>query len=338
MKKFPFEIILNWYQKNGRHWLPWREKQTPYHVWISEIFLKQTQVSRVINYFEKVTERFPDIESFAKTDYDTFFPYYEWLGYYSRARNMLKTAKIIQEEYAWVFPEDYNELIWLPGIWPYTAQAILAFWYNKNMLAFDTNIEKIFARYYFWSRFTKLSKEFKKEIQEQFETYCSIHSPVGRGLGWGQISGRAINAALMDFSSLLDINEKNNIDWNNYPLTKSVFFEKQWSDEHKPEKKWIKIDKKDAQILVFIHQDHKEYYSSDPDNFKPFLLEKTSLDHRHYIKDYFKTNFWLSLSVRPAYKKIASKEWNYFYYHAQIQAGEHDFWVFGKKEKEEWEE
>jgi A/G-specific adenine glycosylase len=77
MKKFPFEIILNWYEKNGRHSLPWREKQTPYHVWISEIFLQQTQVSRVINYFENVTKRFPDIESFAKTDYDTFFPYYE---------------------------------------------------------------------------------------------------------------------------------------------------------------------------------------------------------------------------------------------------------------------
>jgi A/G-specific adenine glycosylase len=77
MKTFPFETILNWYKKNGRHELPWRQKQTPYHVWISEIFLQQTQVSRVINYFEKVTEAFPNIKSFSRTDYETFFPYYE---------------------------------------------------------------------------------------------------------------------------------------------------------------------------------------------------------------------------------------------------------------------
>jgi A/G-specific adenine glycosylase len=237
---------------------------------------------------------------------------------------MLKAAKIVQDKYAGVFPKHYPELVSLPWIGPYTAQAILAFWYGKNILAFDTNIEKIFARYYFGSRFTKLSKEFKKEIQKQFEKT--------------KISWRDINAALMDFSSLIDINEKNNIDWNNYPLSNSKFFQEKWQNEHKPEKSSIKINKKDAEIIVFPHQDHKEYYSSDPDNFKPFVLGKSSLDHRHYIKDYFKENFWLSLSVRPAYKKIASQEGNFFFYHAQIQAGEHNFWIFEKSEKEAWEE
>jgi A/G-specific adenine glycosylase len=247
---------------------------------------------------------------------------------------MLRSAKIIQEEYNGIFPDDYNTLLQLPWIWPYTAQAILAFWYEKNILAFDTNIEKIFARYYFGSRFVKLSKEFKYEIQKQFESFCSIPSLSGGGSGRGW---REINAALMDFSSLLDINEKNNIDWINYPLQESKFFKEKWENENKPEKKQVKIDKKDAKILVFLHQDHKEYYSANPDTFEPFILEKTSEDHRHYIKDYFKNHFWLSLSVRPAYKKIASKNGNYFYYHAQIQTGEHEFWVFTKKEKEKEE-
>ena len=74
---FPFEIILDWYKINGRHNLPWRDNQDPYFVWISEIFLQQTQVSRVIPYFEKVVQDFPSIHDFAKLSYEEFFPYYE---------------------------------------------------------------------------------------------------------------------------------------------------------------------------------------------------------------------------------------------------------------------
>lgn len=77
IKTFPFDTILDWYEKNGRHTLPWRMQQTPYHVWVSEIFLQQTQVSRVINYFEKVIQKFPDIHSLAQSNYEEFFPYYE---------------------------------------------------------------------------------------------------------------------------------------------------------------------------------------------------------------------------------------------------------------------
>jgi len=204
MKPFPFEIILDWYKDNGRHDLPWREKQTPYHVWVSEIFLQQTQVSRVKEYFNRVITAFPSVEDFAKLSYDEFFPYYKWLGYYSRAKNMLKTSEIIVQNYGWYFPDNYNDLINLPWVWPYTAQAILSFGHNKNILAFDTNIEKIFSRYYFGNKFRKLSKSEKQEIQNNFEK-------IG-------ISGREINAAMMDFSSLVDINQINLIDFENYPL------------------------------------------------------------------------------------------------------------------------
>ena len=77
----------------------WREVITPYGIFVSEIMLQQTQVSRVIGYYEKVMERYPTIESLAATDYETFFPYYQGLGYYSRARNILKTAQIVKEKY-----------------------------------------------------------------------------------------------------------------------------------------------------------------------------------------------------------------------------------------------
>lgn len=321
---FPYTKILDWYEKNGRHNLPWRENQDPYFVWISEIFLQQTQVSRVIPYFENVVKNFPTVHDFAQLSYEEFFPYYEWLGYYSRARNMLKTAQIISEKYNWVFPSNYRDLLDLPWIWPYTAQAILSFWHNQNVLAFDTNIEKIFARYYFWTRFYKLSNQQKKEIQENFEKL--------------NISAREINAAMMDFANSVDINEKNNIDWENYPLKKSKFFQEKWISELKIDKVRHKVDKKSAEIIVFIHEDHKEYYSQNPDVLEPFILWKSNEDHRHFIKNHFKNNFDLSLSVRPAYKKISLPKWDYYFYHAQIQTWDHDFGIFSKKEKKSWED
>lgn len=320
---FPFHTILDWYKKNGRHELPWRHNQDPYFVWISEIFLQQTQVSRVIPYFERVTQDFPTVHDLAKLSYEEFFPYYEWLGYYSRAKNMLKAAKIVSEQYNWSFPETYQALLDLPWIWPYTSQAILSFWYNQNILSFDTNIEKIFTRYYFGSRFVKLSNSQKNEIQLIFSK---------TGISW-----RKINAAMMDFSSKVDINDKINISWNNYPLKKSLFYKEKWISELKIDKVRLNIDKKDSNIILFIHEDHKEYYSSHHDILEPFRLWKSSLDHRHFIKNIFKKKYWLSLSIRPAYKKISLPKWNYFFYHAQIQTWEHSFWIFTQKEKKDWE-
>lgn len=321
---FPYTKILDWYEKNGRHKLPWRDNQNPYFVWISEIFLQQTQVSRVIPYFQRVIENFPTVHDFAKLSYEEFFPYYEWLWYYSRARNMLKTAQIISEKYNWMFPDNYKDLIDLPWIGPYTAQAILSFWHNQNILAFDTNIEKIFARFYYGSRFYKLTNQQKKEIQENFANT------------W--ISARDVNAAMMDFANSVDINEKNNIDWGKYPLIESKFFQEKGISELKVDKVRHKIDKKDAEIIVFIHEEHKEYYSAHPDSLEPFKLWKSKEDHRHFIKNYFKNNFDLSLSVRPAYKKISLPKWDYFFYHAQIQTWSHEFWIFSKKEKKSWED
>lgn len=321
---FPFHTILDWYKNNGRHDLPWRQDQDPYFVWISEIFLQQTQVNRVIPYFENIITNFSTVHDFAELSYEEFFPYYEWLGYYSRAKNMLKTAQIVSTQYNWLFPQTYQELLVLPWIWPYTAQAILSFWYNQNILAFDTNIEKIFARYFFGSRFTKLTNTQKNEIQFVFTKT------------W--ISWREMNAAMMDFASIIDINDKINIAWDQYPLKNSLFYQEKWISELKVDKVRHKIDKKDAEIILFLHQDHKEYYSAHADILKPFLLGKSSLDHRHFIKDIFKEKYWLNLSVRPVYKKISDLNGNYFFYHAQIQTWIHDFWIFSKKDKKDWED
>jgi len=357
MQKFPFEIILSWYKDNGRHELPWRLQQTPYHVWISEIFLQQTQVERVKGYFNRVIEAFPSIEDFSKLSYEEFFPYYKWLGYYSRARNMLKTADIVMSQYDWEFPNTYHELISLPWIWPYTAQAILSFGHDQNILAFDTNIEKIFARYYYGNKFHKLSKQDKAEIQTMFEGFCSPPpSPLpskeggydsltllGGEMSEGQRGGRNMNAAMMDFSTLIDINQIQRIDFDNYPLKNSKFLETRGSLEIKPEPKNplnppLSGGKKTAKIMVILHKDHKQYFSAHPDNFQGFELPPCSWDHRHYIQDLFQKDHRLDLSVRPVYKKLSTPKWNYFFYHAQIQSGEHEFGEFNKSDKWEWEE
>lgn len=120
MLPFPFLSLLNWSKIHGRYNLPWRQyfslsvKDLGYHIWLSEILLQQTQVERVIGYYTNILVHFPTIESLASTSYEEFFPYYQGLGYYSRARNILKTAKIITENYNGIFPNNKEELLNLP--------------------------------------------------------------------------------------------------------------------------------------------------------------------------------------------------------------------------------
>ena len=177
---FPWEIILQWYKKNGRHHLPWREyeinknnKETLlYKIWIAEILLQQTQAERVIPYLSKILERYPNIESLAETDYETFFPYYQWMGYYSRARNILKTAKIVHEKYNGIFPSHDILLRELPWVWKYTSSAIRWFGYGEPILTWDTNLEKVFSRYVHGRKDIWLSKEEKLSLESDFENYA----------------------------------------------------------------------------------------------------------------------------------------------------------------------
>lgn len=198
MSPFPFLSLLHWSKTYGRHSLPWRQhftlspKDLGYHIWLSEILLQQTQVERVIGYYARILERFPTVESLAAASYEEFFPYYQGLGYYSRARNMLRTAQIIAENHGGAFPNSTEDLVKLPGVGPYTAAAIRAFVYDEPVLSFDTNLEKIFSRYYHGSRFQKLSRTEKAQIERDF-----------RSMG---ISGREINAAFMDFGSIVSLN------------------------------------------------------------------------------------------------------------------------------------
>lgn len=140
------KIILNWYEENKRS-LPWRINAEPYRVWISEIMLQQTRVDSVIPYYDRWMARFPDLQSLAASDEQTVLQLWEGLGYYSRARCILKTARIVMENYGGAFPDDPDILRKLPGIGPYSAGAIASIAFQKPVPALDGNIRRILCRF-----------------------------------------------------------------------------------------------------------------------------------------------------------------------------------------------
>lgn len=137
--------LLDWYDKNRRH-LPWREQCSAYRTWVSEIMLQQTRVSAVIPYFHRFMAAFPTVEALANADSAHLMKLWEGLGYYSRARNLQKAARIIVEQYGGQFPDTYEALTALPGIGDYTAGAILSIAFDRRIPAVDGNVLRLAAR------------------------------------------------------------------------------------------------------------------------------------------------------------------------------------------------
>lgn len=137
--------LLGWFRVHQRD-LPWRHHYRPYEVWISEIMLQQTQVKTVLPYYQRWMARFPDIRSVAEASEDTLLKHWEGLGYYSRARNIQKTAQILLRDYDGKIPADLSALRKLPGIGPYTAAAISSLAFNQDHPVVDGNVKRVLAR------------------------------------------------------------------------------------------------------------------------------------------------------------------------------------------------
>ncbi|MBM3108138.1 A/G-specific adenine glycosylase [Pseudomonas sp. P66] len=139
--------VLEWYDRNGRHDLPWQQGITPYRVWVSEIMLQQTQVSTVLNYFDRFMQALPTVEALAAAPEDEVLHLWTGLGYYTRARNLQKTAKIVVEHYGGEFPRDVEKLTDLPGIGLSTAGAIASISMGLRAPILDGNVKRVLARY-----------------------------------------------------------------------------------------------------------------------------------------------------------------------------------------------
>jgi A/G-specific adenine glycosylase len=193
MDKFS-KKVLTWYAREGRQ-LPWRGSQDPYAVWISEIMLQQTRVETVIPYFERWMKRFPGIADLAAGSEQAVLEQWEGLGYYGRARNVHKAAKIVIDEYGGELPRDLAALRSLPGIGRYTAGAIASIAFKQDVPTLDGNLRRVFARVYDVADPADLpaGKERLWRLAEQ-------HLPKGRAGDYNQ--------ALMDLGATICLPKK----------------------------------------------------------------------------------------------------------------------------------
>ena len=145
MKQFS-EKVLTWFDQHGRKDLPWQKDINPYRVWVSEIMLQQTQVKTVIPYFEKFMTTFPDVQTLANADQDLVLKHWSGLGYYARARNMHKAAKMVCDNFSGRFPDDLETMQWLSGIGRSTAAAILSIASNQPEAILDGNVKRVLTR------------------------------------------------------------------------------------------------------------------------------------------------------------------------------------------------
>ncbi|WP_047416999.1 A/G-specific adenine glycosylase [Cellulophaga sp. Hel_I_12] len=139
--------ILLWYAKNKRE-LPWRNTTDAYHIWLSEIMLQQTRVAQGTPYYLKFIDNFPTVQHLAAASEEKVLKLWQGLGYYSRARNLHATAKIVTDKYNARFPDSYKELIKLKGVGDYTASAIASISFNRPEAVVDGNVYRVLARYY----------------------------------------------------------------------------------------------------------------------------------------------------------------------------------------------
>lgn len=194
MDNFPMDNfakqLLDWFDVHGRHDLPWQRDATPYHVWLSEVMLQQTQVSTVIPYYERFIQRFPDVRSLADAEEDAVLHLWSGLGYYARARNLHKAAKTVVRNFDGAFPADLTALESLPGVGRSTAGAILSSALGGRAPILDGNVKRVLARFHAVEGWPGRSAVIK-----ELWTLAEAHTPHSRVADYTQ--------AIMDLGATL---------------------------------------------------------------------------------------------------------------------------------------
>jgi len=138
--------LLHWNRYDNNRQMPWKGEKDPYKIWLSEVMLQQTRVEQGLKYYQNFIEAFPDVHALAKAPDEKVFKLWEGLGYYSRCRNLLQTARYIANERKGRFPQTYNEILALKGVGSYTAAAIGSFAYNLPYAVLDGNVFRVLSR------------------------------------------------------------------------------------------------------------------------------------------------------------------------------------------------
>ena len=167
--------LLELFRDNARK-LPWRDDPTPYHVWLSEIMLQQTRVAAVLGYYQRFLEEAPDVAALAALPEDRLMKLWQGLGYYSRARNLQKAARVIVEEYGGVFPSGYAAVRALPGVGDYTAGAICSIALGQAAPAVDGNVLRVYARLC-GDNGDIATPQMKKKVTQDLEKIIPVDAP-----------------------------------------------------------------------------------------------------------------------------------------------------------------
>jgi len=181
--------LLDWFKHNQRP-LPWREYYEPYHVWVSEIMLQQTQVKTALPYFDRWIKTLPTIKAVAEAPEDQILKLWEGLGYYSRARNLQKAAKHIVKNHGGEFPSDHEAILALPGVGRYTAGAICSIAFNQEQPLVDGNVIRVLSRLFFYTKNTRLPA-----AEKQMWAWAKEILPQGQA--------RYFNQAMMELGALV---------------------------------------------------------------------------------------------------------------------------------------
>ena len=176
------EDLVRWFRQNQRA-LPWRIAYDPYHVWVCEVMLQQTQVETALPYYDRFLTTLPTIQSLANADEQQVLTLWAGLGYYSRARNLQAAAKIVVRDLGGTVPDDYETLRTLPGIGQYMAGAIMSIAFNKPYPIVDGNVRRVLSRIHGWTG------ENAKQLWEAAEKLVQLAEP------------RAVNQALMELGA-----------------------------------------------------------------------------------------------------------------------------------------
>jgi len=189
-------LLMKWHEEHARE-LPWKSDRDPYKIWLSEIILQQTRVEQGLPYYLKILEQFPNLDALANADEDELMQLWQGLGYYSRARNLLFTAKYIQSELRGKFPNNYSDLLKLKGIGPYTAAAISSFAFDEVRAVIDGNVIRVLSRI-FGIEIPFDSSKGKKVFEQLASELISQDDPA------------TYNQAIMDFGATQCLPKKPN--------------------------------------------------------------------------------------------------------------------------------
>lgn len=271
--------LARWYRDHGRHQLPWRQPGTdPYRIWISEILLQQTQAQRVIPYYTAITSHFPNIQALARAPWDEFLPFYQGLGYYQRARNMLACAQQVCDRTRGILPREYQKLVELPGIGPYTARAIQAFAYDQPVLAIDTNLRRILGR-----------------VLDGVSKPRQIDS--ARAGQWLGNTAAWISAALMDLGTLCCTARQPRC--GQCPFEHDCHFAARAPEERdRPTQAATGTRIRPVRALVILHRDHREYFSLDLNQYQP-IESPEGITSRPQLKEWIARTYGLNVAIRP---------------------------------------